>query len=453
MSGTPDSAPTANRPGQGQPLGGRTAWMVLTVGQFAAVVATLQRSSLGVATTDALARFGITAATLAAFSMVQLLVYAAMQVPVGVLIDRYGSRRLIVLGSLVMAGAQGIFAFSTTLPVAFTARVVLGLGDALVFISVMRLVPAWFPPERSAKLTNATGPVNQLGFVLSAVGFSAALAAAGWTPSFLAAAAVSVASGVLALLLLRDSPLARPPRVPIGQALAMAGRGVREAWAQPGTRLGFWLGFMALFTGMAFGVMWGYPFLTMGQGLSPATAGALMLGLAVAGLVYGVTLGSFMARHPYYRSLIAIGVVAVVAAIWAVVLLWPGRAPLWLLVVLVLSVPAPVIAAVMTFDIARTSNPPQRLGSAIGVVNGGAFLGTLIAVMGIGVVLQVTTPSGSTNFTLDAFKWAFATQYVLWAIGIVQTLRYRRRTIHALIERDPDAYAALRRGVHLSPPT
>ena len=453
MSGTPDSAPTANRPGQGQPLGGRTAWMVLTVGQFAAVVATLQRSSLGVATTDALARFGITAATLAAFSMVQLLVYAAMQVPVGVLIDRYGSRRLIVLGSLVMAGAQGIFAFSTTLPVAFTARVVLGLGDALVFISVMRLVPAWFPPERSAKLTNATGPVNQLGFVLSAVGFSAALAAAGWTPSFLAAAAVSVASGVLALLLLRDSPLARPPRVPIGQALAMAGRGVREAWAQPGTRLGFWLGFMALFTGMAFGVMWGYPFLTLGQGLSPATAGALMLGLAVAGLVYGVTLGSFMARHPYYRSLIAIGVVAVVAAIWAVVLLWPGRAPLWLLVVLVLSVPAPVIAAVMTFDIARTSNPPQRLGSAIGVVNGGAFLGTLIAVMGIGVVLQVTTPSGSTNFTLDAFKWAFATQYVLWAIGIVQTLRYRRRTIHALIERDPDAYAALRRGVHLSPPT
>ena len=104
-----------------------------------------------------------------------------------------------------------------------------------------------------------------------------------------------------------------------------------------------------------------------------------------------------MARHPYYRSLIAIGVVAVVAAIWAVVLLWPGRAPLWLLVVLVLSVPAPVIAAVMTFDIARTSNPPRRLGSAIGVVNGGAFLGTLIAVMAIGLVLQVTTPSGSTR--------------------------------------------------------
>ena len=375
-------------------LGGCTAWVVLTVGQLAAVVAVLQRSSLGVATTDTLARFGITAALLAAFSMVQLLVYAALQVPVGVLIDRYGSRQLIVLGSLIMAGAQALFAFAITLPVAFAARVALGVGDALTFISVMRLVPAWFPPERSAKLTTATGPVNQLGFVLSAVGFAAVLAAAGWTPSFLTAAAVSIASGVLALLLVRDSPLGRPPRVPFGRALATAGHGVREAWAEPGTRLGFWLGFMALFTGMTFGVMWGYPFLTLGQGLAPGTAGALMLALALAGLVYGVTLGTFMARHPYYRSLIAITVVALVAAIWAVVLLWPGRAPLWLLVVLVSAVPAPTIAAVMTFDIARTSNPPRRLGSAIGVVNGGAFLGTLTAVMGIGLVLQMTTRPG-----------------------------------------------------------
>lgn len=453
MSGAAGSAQAPRSPTSGPALGGPTAWVVLTVGQFAAVIASLQRSSLGVAATDALARFGITAATLAAFSMVQLLVYAALQVPVGVLIDRYGSKRLIVVGSVIMAAAQVMFAFAETLPLAFAARMVLGLGDALTFISVMRLVPAWFPPERSAKLTNATGPLNQLGFVLAAVGFAAGLAAVGWTPSFLSAAGVSVAAGVLALLLLRDSPLGRPPRVPLGQALGTAGRGVREAWAEPGTRLGFWIGFMALFTGMTFGVMWGYPFLTVGQRLSPATAGALMLVLAVSGVVYGVTLGKFMARHPYYRSLIAIGVVAVVAAIWAVVLLWPGRAPLWLLVVLVLAVPAPTIGAVMTFDIARTSNPPRRLGSAIGVVNGGAFLGTLTAVMAIGLVLQLTTPAGSTDYTIDSFKWAFSTQYVLWAIGIVQTLRYRRRTIRALAERDPEAYAALRRGVHLSPPT
>ena len=149
-------------------LGGRLAWAVLTVGQFAAIVAVLQRSSLGVAATDAYARFGIAAATLATFTVVQLTVYAAMQVPVGVLIDRYGSKRLIIAGSLVMAGAQAMFAVAQSLPLAFTARMMLGIGDALTFISVMRLVPAWFPPQRSGKITMAVGPINQLGFIVSA---------------------------------------------------------------------------------------------------------------------------------------------------------------------------------------------------------------------------------------------------------------------------------------------
>ena len=298
VMGTSDGGPRAHRAVPRTALGGRTAWVVLTVGQFAAVVAVLQRSSLGVATTDALARFGITAATLAAFSMVQLLVYAALQVPVGVLIDRYGSKRLVVVGSLVMAGAQAMFAFAASLPLAYAARVVLGIGDALTFISVMRLVPAWFPPQRSAKITTTTGPVNQLGFVVSAVGFAAVLAAWGWTPSFLSTAAVSIVTAVLALALLRDSPQGRPPRVPLRAALATATRSVREAWAEPGTRLGFWAGFMTLFPSMMFGVMWGYPFLTVGQGLSPATAGGLMLAMSLSGLVYGVALGTCWRATP-----------------------------------------------------------------------------------------------------------------------------------------------------------
>jgi MFS family permease len=303
-----------------------TVWIVLTVGQFAAVVAVLQRSSLGVAAADALGRFGITAATLASFSVLQLLVYAGLQVPVGVLIDRYGSKRLIVVGSLVMAGAQVMFALAAALPLAYAARAVLGVGDALTFISVMRLVPAWFPPQRSAMVTTATGPLNQLGFVVSAVGFAAVLAAWGWSPSFLSAAAVSAATAVLALALLRDSPHPRPPLVPLRAAFATASRGVREAWAEPGTRLGFWAGFMSLFPSMMFGVMWGYPFLTIGQGLPPTTAGALMLALSLSGLVYGVGLGSVLARYPYYRSLIGVGLVGLVMLIWAAVLLTPGRA-------------------------------------------------------------------------------------------------------------------------------
>ncbi|SFK52202.1 Sugar phosphate permease [Geodermatophilus ruber] len=433
-------------------LGGRTAWAVLTVGQFAAVIAVLQRSSLGVAATDAFDRFGIAAATLATFSVAQLVVYALMQVPVGVLIDRYGSRRLIVLGSVVMAGAQSVFAFSETLPVAIAARVALGIGDALVFISVMRLVPAWFPPARSGTITSAVGPMNALGFVVSGVAFAAVLAALGWTPSFLLAALVSVAAALVVVVLLRDSPQPRPPRIPLGRALEVAGRDLRAAWVEPGTRLAFWLNFAALFPGMMFGVLWGYPFLVVGQGVSPGLAGAMLTILAVSGVAYGASVGLLMNRYPYRRTLIGLGLVGLAAAVWGVVLLWPGPAPVWLLVVLVLVVPLAGVAAILTLDLARTFNPPRRLGSAIGLVNAGGFLGTLLAVLAIGLVLQVVTPRGSTEYSLTAFKWAFATQYVFWAIGAAQALRYRRRVVRGLAERDPEALAALRRGVHLAPP-
>jgi MFS family permease len=76
--------------------------------KLAAIVAVVQRSSLGVAATAALDRFGITAATLGAFTMVQLLIYSVLQVPVGTLIDRYGSKRLVIAGSVrACAAAPG----------------------------------------------------------------------------------------------------------------------------------------------------------------------------------------------------------------------------------------------------------------------------------------------------------------------------------------------------------
>jgi MFS family permease len=453
MASTPDRDAGQQPRGHDRPvLGGRLAWAVLTVGQFAAVIAVLQRSSLGVAATDAYARFGIAAATLATFTVVQLVVYAAMQVPVGVLIDRYGSKRLIIAGSLLMAGAQATFAVAQSLPVAFAARGLLGIGDALTFISVMRLVPAWFPPQRSGKITMAVGPLNQLGFILSATILAAALAAAGWTPSFLLAAGISVFAAGVVLALLRDAPHGPRPQVALGHALAVAGRDLRDAWAEPGTRLAFWLGFLSLFAPMMFGVMWGYPFLVSGQGLPRELAAVLMAVLALSGLGYGVTIGTVMERYPYYRSRIGVGLVCLAGTVWAAVLLWPGRAPLWLLVILVLALPPTGIAAVMSFDFARSFNPPKRLGSAIGLVNVGGFAGTLSSVLLIGLVLQLVAPAGSTDYSLTAFKWAFATQYPLWAVGIVQTLRWRRRTERLLAERDPEALDALRRGIHLPPP-
>jgi hypothetical protein len=131
-----------------------------------------------------------------------------------------------------------------------------------------------------------------------------------------------------------------------------------------------------------------------------------------------------------------------VAATWTVVLAWPGRAPLWLLVVLVVVVGIGGPASFIGFDLGRTSNPPDRLGSASGIINQGGFYASLTLVIAIGLILDWRTPGGSTDYTHDAFRWAMSFQYVLWALGLVQIWRYRRKARARLRTDDPALWSA-----------
>ena len=102
------------------------------------VVAVLQRTSLGVSGLDAAHRFGASAGVLATFAVLQLAVYATLQIPVGVAVDHIGPRRLIVTGALTMAAGQAALALAQSVPAVIAARVLVGPGDAMTFISVLQ---------------------------------------------------------------------------------------------------------------------------------------------------------------------------------------------------------------------------------------------------------------------------------------------------------------------------
>ena len=66
-------------------------------------------------------------------------------------------------------------------------------------------------------------------------------------------------------------------------------------------------------------------------------------------------------------------------------------------------------------------------------------------------MLDLLTPAGTGHYPLSAFRWALALQYPLWTVGAIQVLRWRRATKHRMAKRDPEALAALRRGVVILP--
>ena len=111
------------------------------------IAAVFNRTSLGVAGLEAASRFRITPGQLSVFVLAQLGVYAAMQVPTGLLVDRYGPRRLLITAACVMALAQLAFAVVRSYPGALLARGVLGCGDALAFVSVIRFAAQDFAPR------------------------------------------------------------------------------------------------------------------------------------------------------------------------------------------------------------------------------------------------------------------------------------------------------------------
>jgi predicted MFS family arabinose efflux permease len=425
-------------------IGRRRAWVIWLVALAVYVLAVFHRSSLGVAGIIASERFDISATSLATFTVLQLVVYAGMQVPVGVLLDRFGSRAMLICGLVLMTVGQLGFALSASFPGAVLARAVVGAGDAMVFVSVIRLVTAWFLVRQAPMVTQLTGLTGQLGAIAAAGPLSYLLHALGWTRAFGFTSSIGVVLLVAVLAVVKDSPYRRDDVVVIKlRALAQS---VRTVWGNPGTRLGMWSHFTSQFSVTVFALLWGYPFLVQGLGWTATGASTLLMAMTAWAVVSGLALARLVGRLPYYRSWIVVGVVIAMVVPWTAVLLWPGAAPDWLVVVMAFATATGGPTSMVGFDLARSFTPAHETGRANGLVNVGGFTASLLTMALIGIVLDLSSSGGMGSYTLGDFKLALAVQYLFWALGVSQTLRYRRRGLAHLARMHPGSVEQMKAG-------
>lgn len=397
------------------------------------IVAVLQRTSLGVAGVDAATRFDVSASMLSSLTVIQLAVYAALQIPVGVLLDRVGPKMLIASGALLMAVGQLTLAVAPSIGIAIVGRLLVGAGDAMTFISVIRLLTSWFSGRILPQISQWTGNIGALGQVLSAIPLSFALHAFGWSAAFISAAALSAIAFVLVLVFVANG---QETSLSAGRATSWRGafHQLKESLARPGTQLGFWSHFVSQSSGTVFSLLWGFPFLVEGLGYSQAGASALLALVVAAGVVSGPVLGLLTARFPLRRSNLVLGIVTAMGIVWTVMLTWPGTPPVWLVVVLIITIGVGWPGSLIGFDFARSFNPLRSLGSANGVVNVGGFLASFVMMYLIGVVLDLLNHARmaqglpSNIFAWDSFRVAFAVQYLVIGTGVVFLLLARRKT-------------------------
>ncbi|MBS1695127.1 MAG: MFS transporter [Actinobacteria bacterium] len=407
-------------------------WIVWATGLLAYIVAVLDRTTLGVSGLDAAHRFAASPSVLSTFVVLQVVVYAGAQVPAGLLLDRFGSKALILAGAALMSSGQLVLAFTESLPAALGARAVVGLGDAVTFISVLRLVPHWFSPRQAPLMTQLTGICGQLGQVLSAVPFLALLSGRGWTTAYASVAALGVIAIVLTLALVRDTPHGRVVAAETMSVSEVLGS-IKTVWLRPGTRLGFFTHMGTQFSVTVFALMWGVPYLTVAQGLSTGVAGVLLTVSVLAAVFAGVAVGVITGRLPHRRSRIVLIIIASNAAAWTALLALPGRAPLWLLVVLIVVISVGGPGSMVGFDFARTFNPSATLGTAQGMVNMGGFLASLLVMTAMGLIIDA-----AGGYSFGSFRLAWTVQYAVWllaTVGILITRGKARRLMKLEQER------------------
>jgi MFS family permease len=381
----------------------------------------MNRTSLGIAALAAGHRFGIGPAQLSIFVILQLGLYAAMQVPTGVLVDRYGSRRLLLAASALIGLAGFGFAFAPNYPTALLARGLLGCGDAMTYISVLRFAGSNFSRRRFPQVIVVTSLFGFVATLLATVPLSLLLHAAGWQVTFSILAAIPLLAGIAVTIVM-------PAPVRVATASSVVGAGttgwsatvasVRQSWRTPGTRLGFWVHFSCMSTATVFAALWGLPYL-VANGFSKSSGSNVLLLCVLVAIVVSLSLGVIVAARPILR-----------VGAWVPLLAAGGDHPNKTLVTVLVALMAigPPISSV-AFLLARDYNRATSGGTATGVVNGAGFIATIVCAGAIGGVLEVV---GSTA---GGFRVAFAAAIAIQAFGTFRIAVWWRRVRAGLLVR------------------
>ncbi|WP_374058412.1 MFS transporter [Marinitenerispora sediminis] len=422
------TASADRRPTAAEPPGGARAWAVWGTAVVVYFMAMFHRNGMSAAALMAQERFDAGATLLSMLPVLQLVVYVAFQIPGGVLADRLGPRGSLLIGLGAMVGGSALFAVAPTIQVAIAGRVLIGFGDALVFLNVIRLGALWFPRREYAVVSALTGLVGGLGQVASVAPLSALLRGVGWTPTFLAASGVTALLVVLVLLLVRDRPAGFPAP---GRAERISVRAsIGEALRERGPRVGMAHHAVAMTPFTMLAVLWGYPLLERGAGLDPGTAGMLFTAAALAPMVLVPFLARLTGARPGLRKPLALTLAWTVSLGWLAVVAWPGGLPpLWATAtVIVVSAAGAVIAPSVSFDYARDGMPAQRTGVAAALVNMSGFGTVVLATTAAGALLDAQGgPTGGPAFQV-AFVPLVAMALTAAAVLTVLLRRYPRRT-------------------------
>jgi sugar phosphate permease len=334
--------------------------------------------------------FSISSTVLGTLAATYFYVYTVLQIPVGVLADTLGPRRILATGSAIAAAGSLLFALAPVWEIAAVGRTLVGIGVSVAFIAVLKLSAVWFPPGKFATLAGVTMFAGNLGAVIAGAPLAWVVTQASWRTVFVA---LAILSGLLALatwLRVRDRPeeLGLPavnPPLPAAAHVPWK-RAVTRVLANPATWPPFIVNLGVGGSFLAFAGLWAVPYLQQVHGMSRVHAAQhsslMLLGVAFGSMAIGVISDRLRSRRGVMRAAVLLYTLSWLP--WIAHVQWPLWATHSWFLLMGLLIPG----FTLSWTIAKEANPPQYSGIATSVVNTGIFLGAGILQPLVGWVLD-----------------------------------------------------------------
>ena len=350
-----------------------SAWMAISIAALFFLYEFMTRIEPSLAAQSIESFYHLSDARFGTLSSLFFWVYAPMQIVVGLLLDRYGARRFVLLGILLCAGGVLLFALTDLATVAAAGRLMTGFGASFAFVAALWLVNHWFPPTRFAFLSSSVTAVGMLGTAIGGVALSQVIAVHGWREVFLATSAGGAGLFVVALLLLREP--ASPAAASKSHFTSHVRRNLAAIVGNPRTWILAIIGLLYYVPVNVYAGLWGTTELVKDHHLSHVAAESLVA-LIFWGLTVGSVLGGWLSDRLGHRKYLVFFGAALTALAYLAALTFDG--PTWMEAALLVAGGFFGGPQMLVFAMAKEGQPNARAGTTIAFVNmigiGGALV-------------------------------------------------------------------------------
>ncbi|HNT38323.1 MAG TPA: MFS transporter [Rubrivivax sp.] len=347
---------------------------------------------------DLAAAFDASAASLGVLAATYFYVYTLLQIPVGVLADTLGPRRILTLGGLVAGAGSLLFGLAPGFGWALAGRTLVGLGVSVAFIAMLKLIAVWYEENRFASLVGGLMFLGNVGTMTAGTPLAWAAQGIGWRAVFVVIGIMSLLIGALSWFLVQDRPgQARQLRAVRSAAPAARDRGawiggLRTVLRNRATWPGFFVNVGIAGSFFAFAGLWAMPYFMQVHGMTRAAASHHLTvyfgGFALGCLVIGPLSDRLRRRRP-----LMIGGATLHALGWWIWLA-NGALPPAATFALCLAMGVATASLSLSWACAKEVNPPALSGMATSVVNVGVFLGPSILQPLVGWVMDRSWQGG-----------------------------------------------------------